>query len=61
MNPSGAGGPAPEKVTNLIYENTTKISSYKICNGVPDVDLTKAASYDLGTGARPRRLDPRRS
>lgn len=29
------GGPAPEKVTNLIYAKTTSISEYKICNGAP--------------------------
>ena len=28
------GGPAPEKVTELIYKNTTTISEYKICNGL---------------------------
>uniref|UniRef100_A0A7S0HRR7 phosphoglucomutase (alpha-D-glucose-1,6-bisphosphate-dependent) n=1 Tax=Phaeocystis antarctica TaxID=33657 RepID=A0A7S0HRR7_9EUKA len=44
------GGPAPEKVTNLIYENTTKITSYKLCKDLPDVDLTKAASHELAPG-----------
>ena len=44
------GGPAPEKVTNLIYENTTKITSYKLCKDLPDVDLTKAATHELAPG-----------
>lgn len=35
------GGPAPEKVTNGIFENTKKITEYKICNAFPDIDLSK--------------------
>ena len=33
------GGPAPEKVTNMIYANTTTIGQYKICPDFPDIDL----------------------
>lgn len=32
------GGPAPESVTDKIYENTTKIKEYKIATDVPEVD-----------------------
>jgi phosphoglucomutase len=42
------GGPAPEKVTNLIFDNTKSISEYKICNGVPDVDLSKPGTHTFG-------------
>lgn len=41
------GGPAPEKVTNEIYANTTTISSYKICSGMPAIDITKAGSTSM--------------
>jgi len=44
------GGPAPEKDTKKMEENTTTIKAYKICKGVPDIDLTKPGSYDLGSG-----------
>lgn len=33
------GGPAPEKLTNLIFKETLEISKYKICSDAPDVDL----------------------
>ena len=34
------GGPAPEKLTNAIYANTTTIKEYKICNDFPAIDIT---------------------
>lgn len=34
------GQPAPEKVTDEIYDNTCKIASYKICNAFPTIDLS---------------------
>lgn len=34
------GGPAPEALTDAIYKNTTKISQYKICQAIPDVNLS---------------------
>jgi phosphoglucomutase len=37
---AGNGGPAPEKMTNLFFANTKKISSYKISDGA-DCDLDK--------------------
>ncbi|KAJ0396037.1 hypothetical protein P43SY_008311 [Pythium insidiosum] len=35
------GGPAPEKVTNEIFNNTKVISSFNIAQEFPDVDTTK--------------------
>ena len=32
------GGPAPEKLTNAIYKNTTTITQIKMCAECPDVD-----------------------
>jgi phosphoglucomutase len=45
------GGPAPEKVTELIYEKTTTIKELKTCANFPDVDIstigtTKVTSAD---------------
>jgi len=34
------GGPAPEGVTNQIYQHTTKIAEFKLAK-IPDVDLSK--------------------
>jgi phosphoglucomutase len=34
------GQPAPEKITDAIYMNTTTIKSYKICKDFPDIDIT---------------------
>lgn len=39
------GGPAPEKVTNLIFETTKSISEYKICKGFPEIDISKSGTY----------------
>ncbi|GKY92322.1 hypothetical protein MPSEU_000203300 [Mayamaea pseudoterrestris] len=33
------GEPAPEKLTDAIYENTTKIRSYKVCSDLPTIDI----------------------
>jgi phosphoglucomutase len=38
------GGPAPEKVTDQIYANTTTITSYKIARDFPDVDTSAVGS-----------------
>lgn len=46
------GGPAPEKVTNSIYTNTTKISEYKICKGFPDIDISQPGTYIVGEKIR---------
>eukprot|EP00551_Chaetoceros_affinis_P004053 CAMPEP_0203680790 /NCGR_PEP_ID=MMETSP0090-20130426/40614_1 /ASSEMBLY_ACC=CAM_ASM_001088 /TAXON_ID=426623 /ORGANISM="Chaetoceros affinis, Strain CCMP159" /LENGTH=1059 /DNA_ID=CAMNT_0050549027 /DNA_START=51 /DNA_END=3230 /DNA_ORIENTATION=+ len=33
------GGPAPEKLTDAIYANTTTIKEYKICSEFPTIDI----------------------
>ena len=35
------GGPAPEKVTDEIYKNTTTIRNYRICKDFPTIDISK--------------------
>lgn len=42
------GGPAPEKLTNLIYENTRTISSYKSCDSFPEVDVKTLGAVNVG-------------
>ncbi|KAL3510542.1 hypothetical protein ACH5RR_029943 [Cinchona calisaya] len=37
------GGPAPESVTDKIYENTKTIKEYLIAEGLPDVDISTVA------------------
>jgi len=51
------GGPAPEKVTDGIYENTKKITEYKICPGIPDVDLSKPGVYSYGNVDAPFQVE----
>lgn len=41
------GGPAPEQVTNLIYENTLKISEYWIIKH-PDIDIDTLGTTTVG-------------
>ncbi|KAJ1649571.1 hypothetical protein IWQ61_009388 [Dispira simplex] len=41
------GGPAPEAVTNRIYEDTKTLSEYYMAE-VPDVDLTKLGTQTVG-------------
>ncbi|KAJ7696561.1 phosphoglucomutase [Mycena rosella] len=41
------GGPAPENVTNKIYENTKTIVSYKVIEA-PPVDLSKIGEFSYG-------------
>ncbi|HEY9738319.1 MAG TPA: alpha-D-glucose phosphate-specific phosphoglucomutase, partial [Trichocoleus sp.] len=43
----GNGGPAPEKVTDAIYENSKKISAYKILDA-SDVNLDRIGSSQIG-------------
>lgn len=43
------GGPAPEKLTEAIYENTTVISSYKICADFPAVDITTTGNTSVSS------------
>ncbi len=41
------GGPAPEKLTDAIYENTKIISQYLICD-TDDIELSKLGSTQIG-------------
>lgn len=43
----GNGGPAPEKVTAAIYEQTKKITEYRITE-VTDIDLTQLGETQIG-------------
>lgn len=38
------GGPAPEKLTDAIYELTRTINKIKICESFPEIDITKIGS-----------------
>ena len=40
------GGPAPEKITNAIFENTKSISEYKITD-TEDIDIDSLGSSDI--------------
>jgi phosphoglucomutase len=42
----GNGGPAPEKITDAIFDRTRNIDSYKIAD-VADIDLDTVGSFDL--------------
>jgi phosphoglucomutase len=42
------GGPAPEKVTDLMVSETGSIKTIKMCEKVPFIDLTKPAVYTIG-------------
>ncbi|WP_047395613.1 alpha-D-glucose phosphate-specific phosphoglucomutase [Chitinibacter sp. ZOR0017] len=42
------GGPAPEKITEAIYQRTTSIDTYRVYQAA-DVDIENVASYTLGT------------
>ncbi|WP_395516451.1 alpha-D-glucose phosphate-specific phosphoglucomutase [Pseudorhizobium flavum] len=42
----GNGGPAPEKITEAIFERSKIISEYKIADA-PDIDLDTQGSFDL--------------
>ena len=41
------GGPAPEKLTDAIYENTTEIKSYKMCTDFPTIDISTSGSKTI--------------
>jgi len=43
------GGPAPEKMTDLMVAWTAKIEEFKICSGLPDVGLNVPITYKLGS------------
>lgn len=39
------GGPAPEKLTDAIYNNTTTIDEYKICPDLPYIDISRTGTH----------------
>jgi len=43
------GGPAPEKMTDLMVAWTAKITEYKICDKLPAFDLASPATYEVGS------------
>lgn len=51
------GGPAPEGVTNKIYDVTTKINEYYVVDG-PDVDISKVGSTSFGDSLKIDVIDP---
>ena len=42
------GAPAPESVTNKIYETSKTLSSYKIAD-IPDIDLSTIGTQKYGS------------
>ena len=52
----GAGGPAPEKITDAIFERAKAITQYKTLD-TPDVDLDRLGEYSVGD-ARIEIVDP---
>lgn len=47
----GNGGPAPAGLTDAIYNNTTKITSYPCCTGFPEIELS-AGTHEVSNGER---------
>lgn len=43
----GHGGPAPESVTNKIFETSKTLTSYKVAD-IPDVDITTIGTKTYG-------------
>lgn len=41
------GGPAPEKLTNLIYANTQSVNKYAICELFPEVDVSSLGTVTV--------------
>ncbi|KAH3672143.1 hypothetical protein WICPIJ_010137 [Wickerhamomyces pijperi] len=42
------GGPAPESVTNLMFKNSLELTSYKIINDLPEIDLSVIGQTKVG-------------
>ncbi|MBK1664058.1 alpha-D-glucose phosphate-specific phosphoglucomutase [Rhodospirillum rubrum] len=53
----GAGGPAPEKITDAIFAATASLSRYRTLEAAPEVDLGQIGETDLG-GMRVVVIDP---
>lgn len=43
------GGPAPESVTNKMYDESVKLDHYKIVSNMPSIDLSKVGTTQLGS------------
>jgi phosphoglucomutase len=41
------GGPAPEKLTDAIFDITLTIGTVKICNSFPDIDISTCGSTEI--------------
>jgi phosphoglucomutase len=41
------GGPAPEKLTDAIFDITLTIGTVKICSGFPDIDINTCGSTEI--------------
>ncbi len=52
----GAGGPAPEKITDAIFARSKTIDAYKICDA-PDIDIDRLGAATL-EGATVEIVDP---
>ncbi|KAL0584753.1 hypothetical protein ABG067_005491 [Albugo candida] len=50
------GGPAPEKLTNEIYNNTKTIQSFKIAKDFPNVDISKIGKTCFASEDRSRTI-----
>jgi phosphoglucomutase len=54
----GNGGPAPESVTEAIYQHTLKISSYKTAEGLAAVDVSHVGESRVLNGLVVEVVDP---
>ena len=50
------GGPAPEKLTDAIFDITTTIGTVKICNDFPMIDISKCGSTEVLSSDGTRRV-----
>lgn len=50
------GGPAPESLTNEIYELTKTITSFKICQEFPDIDISREGTITICSGDNSRQV-----
>jgi phosphoglucomutase len=44
------GGPAPDAVTNKIYEISKGLTEYRICNEIPSIDLSVVGVTEFQVG-----------